>query len=170
LIPYWDNKRVGFVEDDGDDLGVNAAKPETPAKDPLPILLAEELLVIRYVALIRSVLVNIRYLMLFTCAAFVLSIVAWNSYPFQPHQLIDWCFTLLLVFLGIGVVWVFAQMHRNSILSRITDTTPNKLGLDFYIRILTFGAAPVLTWLAYQFPDVGGSLLRILQPGLQVVK
>jgi hypothetical protein len=170
LIPYWDNKRVGFVEDDGDDLGVKRAKSEAPAQDSLPILLAEELLAIRYVALIRSVLVNIRYLMLFTCAAFVLSIVAWNSYPFQPHQLIDWCFTLLLVFLGTGVVWVFAQMHRNSILSRITDTTPNKLGLDFYIRILTFGAAPVLTWLAYQFPDVGGSLLRILQPGLQVVK
>ncbi|NYF50584.1 hypothetical protein [Tunturiibacter gelidoferens] len=170
LIPYWDNQRVGFVEDDGDDLGANRAKPETPAQDPLPILLAEELLVIRYVALIRSVLVNIRYLMLFTCAAFVLSIVAWNSYPFQPHQLIDWCFTLLLVFLGTGVVWVFAQMHRNSILSRITDTAPNKLGLDFYIRIVTFGAAPVLTWLAYQFPDAGGNLLRILQPGLQVVK
>lgn len=35
-----------------------------------------------------------------------------------------------------------------------------------YLEILTFGAAPVLTWLAHQFPDVGANL-RILEPGLQ---
>jgi len=100
----------------------------------------------------------------------VLAIIAWNSYPFQPHRLIDWCFTLMFVFIGTGIVWVFAQMHRNPLLSRITDTSPNKLGIDFFIRIATFGAVPVLTWLAYQFPEIGGNLLRIVQPGLQVMK
>jgi uncharacterized membrane protein len=134
------------------------------------IHLAEELIVIRYVALIRAVLVNIRYLMLFVSAAFVLAIIAWNSYPLQPHRLIDWCFTLLFMSIGVGFVTIFAQMHRNPILSRITDTTPNKLGSAFYIRIAAFGAVPVLTWLAYQFPQIGGSLFRLLQPGLQVMK
>jgi hypothetical protein len=171
LLPYWNEQRIGFVEDDEDAPSSEHSKVDTDApKDPLYIRLAEELLVIRYVALIRSVLVNIRYLMLFVSSAFVLAIIAWNSYPFQPHQLIDWCFTLLLVFLGIGFVWLLAQMHRNAILSRITDTAPNQLGLDFYIRIVTFGAVPVLTWLAYQFPGLGGGLLRMLQPGLQVIK
>ena len=108
--------------------------------------------------------------MLFVSSAFVFAIIAWNSYPFQPRQLIDWCFTLLMLFLGCGFIWVFAQMHRNAILSRITDTKPNELGRDFYIRIVTFGAIPVLTWFAYQFPEVGGSLFKILQPGLQVIK
>jgi hypothetical protein len=61
-------------------------------------------------------------------------------------------------------------MHRNPLLSRITDTTPNKLGIDFFLRIATFGAVPVLTWLAYQFPGIGGNLFRILQPSLQVLK
>jgi hypothetical protein len=171
LIPYWNSERIGFVEDDEDDSGSEHPKPDADSpKDPLYIRLAEELLVIRYVALIRSVLVNIRYLMLFVSSAFVLAIIAWNSYPFQPHQLIDWCFTLLLVFLGTGFVWLLAQMHRNAILSRITDTAPNQLGLDFYIRIVTFGAVPVLTWFAYQFPGIGGGLFKMLQPGLQVIK
>jgi len=171
LIPYWNTKRVGFVEDDTDDPGGEHSKPDADApQDPLYVRLAEELLVFRYVALIRSVLVNIHYLMLFVSSAFVLAIIAWNSYPFQPHQLIDWCFTLLLVFLGAGFVWLLAQMHRNAILSRITDTTPNKLGVDFYLRLVTFGAVPVLTWLAYQFPSIGGGLFKILQPGLQVIK
>ncbi len=174
LIPYWSEQRVGFVEEgEGEHPGSDSSKPDSDSgvlKDPVYIRLAEELLAIRYVALIRSVLVNSRYLMLFVSASFVLAIIAWNSYPFQPRQLIDWCFTLLLVFLGCGFIWVFAQMHRNAILSRITDTRPNELGRDFYIRILTFGAIPVLTWFAYQFPEVGGGLFKILQPGLQVIK
>jgi hypothetical protein len=108
--------------------------------------------------------------MLFVSAAFVLAIIAWNSYPFQPQRLIDWSFTLLLLLTGIGFIWVFAQMHRNPILSRITDTRPNELGYDFYIRIISFGAIPVLTWLAYQFPEIGGSLFKFIKPGLQVMK
>ena len=169
LIPYWDEKRIGFVEEH--EGSTESGKPQPVALDePIHIRLTEELLAIRYVALIRSVLVNIRFLMIFVSSAFVFAIIAWNSYPFQPHQLIDWCFTFLLVFLGCGFIWVFAQMHRNPILSRITDTKPNELGIAFFIRIGTFGAIPFLTWLAYQFPDIGGSLLKLLQPSLQVMK
>ncbi|RSL15076.1 hypothetical protein EDE15_0552 [Edaphobacter aggregans] len=174
LIPYWNERRVGFVEEgEGEHPGSDSSKsipdPDAP-EDPTHIRLAEELLTIRYVALIRAVLVNTRYLMLFVSSAFVFAIIAWNSYPFQPHQLIDWCFTLLMVFLGCGFIWVFAQMHRNAILSRITDTKPNELGRDFYIRVISFGAIPVLTWFAYQFPEIGGSIFKILQPSLQVIK
>jgi hypothetical protein len=93
-----------------------------------------------------------------------------NSYPFQPRQVIDWLFTTLLVVLLGGVAWVFAQMYRDSILSHITRTTPNQLGIDFYIRIISFGALPLLTWLAYHFPDVGGAIFKIFQPGTEVVK
>ena len=175
LIPYWNEQRIGFVEEgeEGEHPGSDGSKSISDSdapEDPIYIRLAEELLTIRYVALIRAVLVNTRYLMLFVSSAFVFAIIAWNSYPFQPRQLIDWCFTLLMLFLGCGFIWVFAQMHRNAILSRITDTKPNELGRDFYIRIVTFGAIPVLTWFAYQFPEVGGSLFKILQPGLQVIK
>jgi hypothetical protein len=170
LIPYWDLKRTGQVED----LIAPSEESEKPkdskAGEPSFLHLAEELIVVRYVALIRAVLINIRYLMLFVSMAFVLALVGWNSYPFQPHAFIDWCFTILLGILTLGFVWVFAQMHRNAILSRITDTTANELGWEFYLRLATFGAVPVLTWLAYQFPQIGGVLYRIVQPGLQVVK
>jgi len=108
--------------------------------------------------------------MMFVAAAFVFALVAWNSYPFQPHAFIDWCFTILLGILTLGFLWVFAQMHRNAILSRITNTTANELGWEFWLRIAAFGAVPILTWLAYQFPEIGGSIYRVIQPGLQVVK
>ena len=117
----------------------------TAVEEPLHIRVAEEFLVIRYIALIRAVLINIRYLLAFVSTVFVVTIVAWNSYPFQPRQWMDEAFTGMLVLLGSGIIWVFAQMHRNPILSRITDTGANELGLDFYLRLVTFEAIPVLT-------------------------
>jgi hypothetical protein len=74
--------------------------------------------------------------------------------------------TALLLPLGIGIIWVFSQMHRNRILSRIADTNAHELGMDFYLRILTFGAISVLAWLAYQFLEIGGAILRFMQSGL----
>ena len=75
-----------------------------------------------------------------------------------------------MLFLGSGVIWVFAQMQRNPILSRITDTKANELGWDFYLRIASYGAVPVLAWLTYQFPDVGSIISKFLQPGVPVLK
>ena len=176
LIPYWEDKRIGLVNGrDSDEHAIEArsatrvaaiSKPE----DPLYIRVAEEFLAIRYVSLIRAVLVNMRYLLMFVSAVFVLTIVAWNSYPFQPRQWINEAFTGLLLLMGTGIIWIFVQMYRNPLLSRITDTKANELGIDFYFRMVTFGTVPVLTWLVYQFPDLASSLLRLIQPTLEVMK
>ena len=124
----------------------------------------------RYMTLIRAVLGNMGYLMTFFSVTFVLTIVAWNSYPFQPRQLVDWLFTAILLIVGSGMIWIFAQMHRDPILSRVTNTRPNELGFDFYLRVVSFGAIPVLTWLAYEFPDVGSSIYRVVAPGVSIFK
>jgi hypothetical protein len=164
LIPYWENERTGLVESEREP----GSAPEQSA--PARILVAEEFLAIRYISLIRAVLANLRYLMVFITASFVLAILAWNSYPFQPHQVVDWMFTGLLAFLGSGFIWVFANMHRNPILRRITDSKENELGWEFYLRVIAFGAVPVLTWLAYQFPEIGSVIYKLIQPGVPVIK
>jgi hypothetical protein len=186
LIPYWKNERVGLVaSEEIAELPIKARRSEThvehpslpmelhagpTSEEPARILVAEEFLAIRYISLIRAVLSNMRYLMIFVSASFVLAMAAWNSYPFQPRQWVDWLFTGFMLFLGSGVIWVFAQMHRNPILSRITDTKANELGWDFYLRIASYGAVPVLAWLTYQFPDVGSIISKFLQPGVPVLK
>lgn len=186
LIPYWKTERIGLVaSQEIEDLPIKARRSETEAERhivpmelhagpslevPQRILVAEEFLAIRYISLIRAVLSNMRYLMIFVSVSFVLAMVAWNSYPFQPRQWVDWLFTGFLLFLGSGVIWVFAQMHRNPILSRITDTKANELGWDFYLRIASYGALPVLAWLTYQFPDIGSIVAKFVQPGVPVIK
>ena len=188
LLDYWEKTRTGFVaSDEIEELPIEAhVPPEVEAsegsrnplqlhassvgQEPKFIRVAEEFLAIRYFSLIRAVLVNVRYLMMFVSAVFVVTIVAWNSYPFQPRQWVNEAFTGLMILLGTGIIWVFAQIHRDPILNRITNTKANELGLDFYLRVTMFGAAPVLIWLAYQFPEVGGSILRWIQPSLEVLK
>jgi hypothetical protein len=165
LLPYWLTQRTGYIEPSQKEIesGYTADAPDH-------ILLAEEFLAHRYLSLVRAILVNLRYLVGFISAAFVLTIVAWNSYPFQPRMGIDWIFTGMLFLLGGGIVVVFAQMHRNPILSRITDTKINELGMPFFIRLATFGAVPVFTWLAYQFPGIGTTLMKIVQPSLSALR
>jgi hypothetical protein len=180
LIPYWSTKRTGLVESAiplEEKSGEKKEKSENKAssldlrkEDPPFIQAAEEFVTIRYVSLIRAVLVNLRYQMFFVGLTFIVTIAAWNAYPFQPRQVIDWLFTALLLLLGGGVVVVLAQMYRDPLLSRITATTPNELGFEFWLRLTTVGALPILTWLAYQFPDVGGAIFKVFQSGSEVVK
>jgi hypothetical protein len=184
LVPYWKEKRTGMVEtEEPISIPVHARKPKDsdeysqmelhagPAGEVPPhIQVAEEFIVIRYISLIRAVLVNLRQIMTFISAAFALTLVAWNSYPFRPREYIDTAFTGLLILLMGGIIWVFAQMHRDPILNRITKTESTELGGDFYLRVAAFGAAPLLTWLAYQFPTIGNGIMKFIQPGLEVIK
>jgi DNA-binding transcriptional MerR regulator len=162
LLPHWLRKRHSLMQ--------SVSKDAVPEKEPNIVLLAEELLAIRYVAIIRAVLAQMRYLLLFITMALVLIMLATNSYPFQPKQEIDWCVTGLFLSFSAGIVLVLAQMHRNPLLSRITNKNSKSLGLDFYLRVAGFGAVPLITWLATQYPSIGGTLYGVLKPGLEVMK
>jgi hypothetical protein len=185
LSDYWSREKASLVENgDAEEMPIQFRPGQRQAprtwipielqaarnNRPPEVAAAEEFLAIRYMSLIRAVLANLRYLMIVVSMTFVLSIIAWNSYPFQPRQLVDWMFTGLMVLMGGGIIWVFAQMHRDPILSRLTNTRPDELGWDFYLRIVSFGAIPVLTWLAYEFPDIGSTLYRIVAPGASIFK
>jgi hypothetical protein len=183
LIPHWKETRSGFVESDVAESIVNKGDGKTieagqfheaieryAAVEPAHIKIAEEFVAVRYLSLIRSVLVNIRYLMMFVATSFVVAMVAWNSYPFEPRVYIDWFFTVLLLALGVTIICLFMQIYRDPILSRIDSKEANTLGGEFYVRILSFGTIPVLTWLAYQFPNVGNAVAKVILPGLSVLK
>ena len=162
LLPHWLRERHTLMQ--------SVTRNAEPEKEPNVVLLAEELLAIRYVAFIRAVLAQMRYLLLFITVALVGIMLAINSYPFQPKQEIDWCVTGLFLSFSAGIVLVLAQMHRNPLLSRITNKNAKSLGLDFYLRVAGFGAVPLITWLATEYPSIGGALYGLVKPGLEVMK
>jgi hypothetical protein len=68
------------------------------------------------------------------------------------------------------VVGVLMQLHRDPIMSRITNTAGNSLDMHFYLRIIAFGAVPLLTLLATNFPSIGRYLVSFVGPSLEALK
>jgi hypothetical protein len=100
----------------------------------------------------------------------ILSVVALSSNNFQGHRWIGVASTIAFLALGTGIAVVFAGLDRDAILSRITDTKPNEVGVTFYLRLAQFGALPLLTVLASQFPSLNHLLFSWVQPALEALK
>jgi hypothetical protein len=143
--------------------------PEDKAREDLALetRLAEEFVCLVYVNFILSVLMRMRSLVMAAIGMFVFLLLSVGYYPFEPKQTM-YSLLILLFLLIVGfVAVVYAQMHRDSTLSRITDTTPGELGFDFWIRLAGFTAVPLLSLLLAQFPGVNNFLFSWLEPALQ---
>ena len=101
---------------------------------------------------------------------FVATTVAISSYPFDPRQGLSGTMVVLFVLLGAVVLYVYAQMHRDATLSNVTNTTPGRLGGEFWFKIVGFGIAPLLGLLTTIFPEITDFVFSWLQPGLQSLK
>ena len=145
--------------------------PAGVQRGPNPELTAaSKFVALRFVEYIRYVLLQLRGLLSFVTAGFILCLLALNSYPFQSEYLAGWAVTGIFLVLGSGVVLAFAQMHRDAILSRITSTPTGRLGKGFYLRVASFGALPLLTVVASQFPAAGRFLFSWVQPTLEALR
>ena len=144
------------------------ARSRRPA-EPL-LILKEEFVALRTLIYMRYVFRHLRVLLGLVIAGFVLSVLSMSSYPFQGHRWIGGANIVVCVALGIGVVVVFAQMDRDAIMSRITDTKANELNKTFFLRVAQYGALPLVTLLSSQFPEIGRALFSWVQPAIDAIK
>lgn len=99
-------------------------------------------------------------------AGVLLLLLAISSYPFQPHNLLLWFNSaIILVFVAVAL-WAFVQMNRDPILSNFNGTTPGKITWDkgFVLRVILYGVVPILALLGAQFPDVIGQFISYIAP------
>ncbi len=133
------------------------------------VRIAEEFVAIRLVTFIHYGFAQLRNVLSFTLLAFLLSMTLLGSYPLQPrHPVLAFAWVVGLI--GIGaIIWAFVDMDRDVTLSFIGRTPPGKvaLKLDFVTNLLVYGAVPLLTLLATQFPGVGDALLSLFDPALR---
>lgn len=89
--------------------------------------------------------VHLRNLILFLTIAPFLMLLAVTSYPFQPQRLWLLLAVTTIVIGTATVIWIVIQVECNEVVSRILNTTPNKLNFhwDFLGHILVY-AAPLL--------------------------
>jgi hypothetical protein len=149
-----------------------AAAPERPKADSFvtPDFLAGEIVAIRYVALIRYVMLQIKNQLTVLTGGFVLTVIALNSYPFQGAGFLRWWITGAAVVLGLIVVDIFIQIEKDATLTRLTDRQQGSVGWDFYMKVLSAGAIPLLAAVASHFPSVGRFLFSWLQPALTALR
>jgi len=156
LKEYWSRGSSGTKEED------------TKAVD-LKFVLAEDIVALPFYAYIHRVIGELRNLLFFLGIAVSLLFAALHTYAFRADQAIDWWFFGLLACLGGGIALIIAQMERNSLLSRLSNTTPGELGTGFYLELVKYGAIPFLTIIGSQVPSISNVLLKWIQPALEAL-
>jgi len=76
---------------------------------------------------------------------------------------------VLLFIIGI-VGYVCAEAHRDSILSLVTQTKPGELGIQFWLRMGSLFALPLISLLVSQFPSLNNVLFSWLEPAVNALK
>jgi hypothetical protein len=129
--------------------------------------MAELFLLGRLVHFLGYVLPQLQQMIAASVAGVLLLLLAVNSYPFPPHNILvwlNWAVVLTLVAIALGV---FIQMNRDPVLSQINGTTPGKINWDreFILRVFTYGVIPIVALLGAQFPDSIGHILSYFRMG-----
>jgi hypothetical protein len=175
LIREWKKEKESLILDPAVEKG-GAAEPSKDIgqaaipRQPDYVRSAEELVCLTYLGFIQNVLGRLRTLVMAIVWLFVVVTVSLASYPFDPRPVASGAMLILFLVLGAVIVTVYAQMHRDATLSHVTNTNPGELGPEFWFKVIGFGAGPVLGLLANIFPELTGSLLSWLQPGLASIK
>jgi hypothetical protein len=142
LIPAWRNETESLVYVDARTSGeqsLSETKKEL-ADVPEHIRNAEELVCITYLGFVQNILGRLRAMALGMMWFFLAITLSVSTYPFDPRPALNQALTFVFILMGGIVVYVWAAMHRDSTLSRVTNTTPGELGMDFWFKIVGFGA------------------------------
>jgi hypothetical protein len=124
-----------------------------------------------FVATVVALLINrhvrqFQYFLYAMTSSALLLLFAIASYPFQPQRLLlTWIWVVVGSVVLVGL-FVYVELDRNALLSRIAGTAPGRLTLNgtLLFRVLTWGIVPLLGVAAAQYPDLANTLLRWLEP------
>jgi hypothetical protein len=174
LIPAWRKETKSLILAPVEDKHVaekeGTAPSARPQAEPEHIRNAEEFVCLTYLGFIQNILGRLRTQAMSIMALFLALTLALSMYPFDPRQVLSGVLILLFLILGIVIVKVYAEMHRDGTLSHVTNTKPGELGTEFWFKVLAFGFAPLLGLLTRIFPDISDLIFSWVQPGISSLK
>jgi hypothetical protein len=129
-------------------------------------LRAEEFLAMQILFLVRELLGRLVNVCFFTIVGVLMMVGAQHAFPFQPRQELlgtAWLYVLSAVAL---VLWIFAQMERDPVISAFASNQAGKLQWDatLWSKVLVYGVIPIAAIFAAQFPEIGTRLMMWLAP------
>jgi hypothetical protein len=173
LIPAWRTEEDSLIADPfrpAEDKEKEGAPSQLPRAKEAHIRNAEELVCLTYLGFIQNTLGRLRTLALTIVVLFLACTLAISSYPFDPRQGLSTILVVLFVISGVVIIKVYAEMHRDSTLSHVTNTRPGELGSEFWFKIAGFGLAPLIGLLARIFPGIIDFIFSWIQPGISSLR
>jgi hypothetical protein len=126
-------------------------------------------LALRFVTLIRYVLLQMRNLMWFVVYGYFLAVVALIFYPFQGGKNLSNMLAVTFVIVLVLMAILMIEILRNPMLKRLEDPESNATTvLEAFFHLLSVGGVPALALLAWQFPWIGRVTFSWLRPLLSV--
>jgi hypothetical protein len=143
----------------------------TPTEGELWAQAAEEFVAIRLTVYIRYVFLQMKNLLTFSLAAFILALAAVSAYPFQPNRpfmAMVWVIGTLSI---AAVAVVLVSIDRDRLLSYIGKTPAGEVTLnhEFITTLTLYVIVPLLTLLATQFPGIGEFIFSVFTPAMKSV-
>jgi len=174
LIPTWRKETHSLIlapAADKSSAEKEASAPSVPAQAKEEhVRNAEEFVCLTYLGFIQNILGRLRTLAMAIVALFFATTIALSAYPFDPRQVLSAILIALFVILGTVIIKVYAEMHRDTILSYVTNTRPGELGPEFWFKVLAFGFAPLVGLLTRIFPGISDFIFSWIQPGVSSFK
>lgn len=172
LLPNWRKEKESLIlapSKDNEVADPTIKNVPAQAKD-LYIRNAEEFVCLTYMAFIQNMLGRLRTMAMTIMALLLASTIAVSTYPFDPRQALSIILIVLFALVGAVIVYIYAEMHRDATLSHVTNTKPGELGMEFWLKLVGFGFAPLAGLLTRIFPGITDFVFSWLQPGISSLK
>ena len=87
-------------------------------------------------------------------------------YAFQGRASFLGLDVAVLALASAVAVWILIGLEKDAILSLIWRTTPGRLSFNWLLvqRLVVYGVLPLLLVLGSMFPEVGETLVRLMEP------
>ena len=169
ILPSWQTETESLIR---------CPDPNNKSKDseteavclPAHVRAAEEFVVLPYLGFIQNILGRVRTIAFSIVSLFVAATLGVSCYPFDPLPVIGAVFLILFALVGATMIFVYSEMSRDSTLSHIANTNPGELGMEFWVKMATFGIGPLIGLLTTLFPSMTDFVVSFLQPGAQAFK
>ena len=144
-----------------------AAVAHVIAADLAVVQREEELPAMLVAFVIKDALARLAHNLVFVIGGVVLMFCSYTLFPFQQHtqlQVLGWIYVSVTF---TTILTVLAQIKRNEIIASLTSTAPGlrtTWDREFVLKVALFALLPLFTLFAAQFPDIGGLILRWMEP------
>jgi hypothetical protein len=138
---------------------VVTAGPVSPAS-------LDDILAISVALVVRDAIARLWHNLVFIAGAVSLVFASHTFFPVQPQKTLAAIAWVYVCTTFAAILTVLVQMKRDHVLSRLMSAPQDnrRWDVDVVLKFAIFGALPLLTLFATQFPEAGSVLLRWLEP------